>query len=444
MGDIFSPVIFVCIESKEHCRKYILYKGKPEYIESIPTHAAFSHICSYINILVENRKVFKVEKVRIGIIGIGNMGSGHAKIIYDNGVDGAVLTAVCDINPKRLDWAKETFGDGVKGFDNGETLVKSGEVDAVIVATPHYDHPEFAIMAMENGLHVLVEKPAGVYTKQVKDMNEAAKKSNKVFGIMFNQRTNPLYRKAKELIERGELGELKRTSWIITDWFRTQSYYNSGGWRATWAGEGGGVLMNQSPHQLDLWQWICGMPKRVRAFCSEGKFHDIEVEDDVTAYVEYENGATGVFITSTGDFPGTNRLEILGDLGKIVIENNKFLYWKNECSVKEYCYTSESGFFGPKTELQELDIEGENLQHLGVLRDWVSAIINDTPLLAPGIEGINGVTLCNAMYLSSWLDNWVDIPFDDDMYYEKLKEKISKSNYKKVVDEKTFNLDGTY
>lgn len=235
-----------------------------------------------------------MDNVKFGIVGLGNMGQGHILNFIAGGINNASITAVCDIKQDKLDWAKEALGEGVALYDNAEEMFSSADIDAVLIATPHYLHPPMAISALNHNLHILVEKPAGVYTKQVKEMNEAAQKSEKVFGIMFNQRTNPLYLKTRDLVSSGELGEIKRTIWIITDWYRTQKYYDSGEWRATWAGEGGGVLMNQSPHQLDLWQWICGMPVRVRAFCNIGKFHNIEVEDDVTAYVEYANGASMV------------------------------------------------------------------------------------------------------------------------------------------------------
>ncbi|MDF2988632.1 MAG: oxidoreductase [Eubacterium sp.] len=278
-----------------------------------------------------------MRKLRIGVIGIGNMGSYHVKCLNSGEVPDTELTAVCDISPERLEWARENLNEKVQCFDNASKLFNSGLVDGVIIAIPHYEHPSLAIEAFSYGLHVLTEKPAGVYTKQVREMNEAAAGSGKVFGIMYNQRTNPLYQKLREIIKSGELGEIKRTNWIITNWYRPQAYYNSGGWRATWAGEGGGVLINQCPHNLDLWQWTCGMPVRVRAFCNYGKYHDIEVEDDVTAYVEYENGATGVFITSTADAPGTNRFEITGDMGKLVIEDGRLNFWRNRCHTYGLC-----------------------------------------------------------------------------------------------------------
>jgi predicted dehydrogenase len=386
-----------------------------------------------------------VDKVRIGVVGIGNMGSAHAKYLAAGDVPNAELTAVCDINPKRLEWARDNLGEHIKLFENAETLFESKAVDAVIIATPHYDHPPLAISAFKRGLHVLIEKPAGVYTKQVREMNEVAEKSGKVFGIMYNQRTNPVYQKLRDLIKSGELGEIKRINWIITNWYRSQSYYDSGGWRATWAGEGGGVLINQCPHNLDLWQWICGMPRRVRAFCHYGKYHDIEVEDDVTAYMEYENGATGVFITTTGEAPGTNRFEIAGDRGKIVVEEGKLTFWRLRVSERQFNREYKGGFGSPECWKCEIPVHGVETAHRGITTNWVNAILKGTPLLAPGIEGIYGLTISNAMHLSSWLDDWVEIPFDEDLFYQKLKERIDSSKFKKdKKEDKVLDVEGTY
>lgn len=385
-----------------------------------------------------------MDKVRVGIIGIGNMGSGHAQSLITGKVPNAELTAVCDSKMERLEWAKQSFGEKVKRFNDTESFFQSKAFDAVFIVTPHYDHPTLAIQSLNAGYHTLIEKPAGVYTKAVREMNEVALKSNKVFAIMYNQRTNPLYRKLKDIIESGELGDLKRSVWIITDWYRPQSYYDSGGWRATWSGEGGGVLLNQDPHQLDLWRWMCGMPKRVRSFMSFGKYHDIEVEDDVTTYVEYENGATGVFITSTGEAPGTNRLEVTGDRGKIVIEHGKLTFWRLRVSEREFNRDFKGGFGSPECWKCEIPTEGDNSQHIGILRNWISAILNGTELIAPGIEGIHGLTLSNAMHLSAWTDSWVDIPLDEDLFYEKLQERIDNSTFNKNVRDLTLDVTGTY
>lgn len=385
-----------------------------------------------------------MDKVRVGIIGIGNIGVSHARHFIQRRVPGAELTAVCDINPQRLEWAEKHLGSDLKRFQSAEEMFAAGCVDAVVIATPHYDHPPLAVAAFEQGLHVLVEKPAGVYTKQVREMNEAAAKSGRVFSMMYNQRTNPLYQKVRDLVQSGEVGELKRVIWIITDWYRPQSYYDSGGWRATWAGEGGGVLLNQCPHQLDLWQWICGMPKRVRAFCYYGKYHDIEVEDDVTAYVEYENGATGLFITTTGETPGTNRLEISGDRGKIVVEGDQLTFWRLRIPERQFNAEYQGGFGRPEAWKCDVPADGDYPGHQGVLRNWVDAIRKGTPLLAPGEEGINGLILSNAMHLSDWTDSWIELPFDEDLFYEKLKERIASSTFTKDGGDRTLDVSGTF
>ncbi len=384
-----------------------------------------------------------MENVRMGIIGVGNMGSGHAKNITAGNIPGMVLTAIADISQARRDWAKENLPESVAIFSDAEEMMDSGLVDSIIVATPHYDHPVYVIKALNKGLNAISEKPAGVFTKAVREMNAVADASDKVFAIMFNQRTNCLYRKMREILQSGVLGEIKRTNWLITDWYRSQSYYDSGAWRATWSGEGGGVLMNQCPHNLDLWQWICGMPSKVRAFCHEGKWHNIEVEDDVTAYVEYPNGATGVFITSTGDMPGTNRFEVLCDGGKLVCEKDKLWMYKLEVGEKEFSATYKGGFGQPKYEVTEVETDGENLQHTGVLRAFTDTVLNGAPLVARGVEGINGLTIANAMQLSSWTGETVEIPLDEERYLAELKKKIAGSKAK-TVEERTFSTEGTY
>ncbi|MBR6809024.1 MAG: Gfo/Idh/MocA family oxidoreductase, partial [Clostridia bacterium] len=262
-----------------------------------------------------------MSKVKLGVIGIGGMGSGHVNNILSGKCPEIEVVAVADRRASRREWAEKTL-PGVQIFSEGKDLIAAKVCDAVLIATPHYQHPVLAKDAMAHGLHVMCEKPAGVYTLQVRDMIEEADKHPELtFGMMFNQRTNCVYRKMKEMIDGGEIGEMKRMSWLITDWYRTQFYYDSGAWRATWAGEGGGVLLNQCPHQLDLLQWLCGLPVKVQAKLHEGKWHDIEVEDDVTAYLEFENGATGVFVTSTGDGCGSNRFEVQMDGAKLVVEN---------------------------------------------------------------------------------------------------------------------------
>ncbi len=387
-----------------------------------------------------------MDEVRIGVAGIGGMGSNHCGYLTKgSGVAGARLAAVADVEPERLAWAQTGLGDGVIRFSTPEEMIASGEVDAVIIATPHYFHPPIAIAAFEAGLHVMSEKPAGVYTRQVKEMNAAAKKSGTVFSLMLNQRALGLTRKLKELVVSGELGEIQRTNYIITSWFRAQSYYDSGGWRATWAGEGGGVLANQCPHNLDLWQWICGMPSRMRSFCYFGKHHNIEVEDDVTAFVEYPNGATGVFVTTTGDAPGTNRLEITGDRGKIVAEGGKITFHRTEESASKFLKEWPNGFGSPGVWTCDVPPARGDGGHQTITTNWVQSIRDGgrTELMAPGVEGINAVELFNAMLLSTWTDSWIDIPVDGDLYYEELQKRVKNSKIKGGAD-RTMDVSGTF
>ncbi len=384
-----------------------------------------------------------MDTVRVGIIGLGGMGSNHAGYLSRGEIPGARLAAVCDVEPARLQNVSEKYGQDVQAFDSADALFEANCIDAVIVATPHYFHPPLVTQALERGYHAMSEKPAGVYTKQVRKMNEVAAKSDRVFGVMFNQRTRGDHQKLKELVESGELGEIKRTIYIINDWFRAQSYYDSGGWRATWAGEGGGVLANQCPHNLDLWQWICGMPERVRAFCHFGKYHDIEVEDDVTAYAEYANGATGVFITSTGEAPGTNRLEISADNGKVVLEGGKITFWRTRVPSSQFLKEWPNGFGSPEVWKCEVPFRGGGEEHRGITKNWVQAIRLGTPLLASGDEGIRGVELANAMMLSTWTDDWVDIPVDEERFYEELQKRVAQSEVKKEGG-KVMDVDGTF
>lgn len=366
------------------------------------------------------------------------MGSGHCQTILSGKVPNMKLAAVADIKQERRDWAKKNLPDDIPIFDSDKDLIASGICDAVMVVVPHYFHPEISIRAMQQGLHVLCEKPAGVYTRQVQEMNNVAEKSGKVFAIMFNQRTNPAFIKMHDLVRSGELGTIKRVNWIITDWYRTQAYYDSGEWRATWDGEGGGVLLNQCPHQLDLLQWICGMPIRVSAHCHIGKWHHIEVEDDVTAYLEYENGATGVFIASTGDAPGTNRFEIDLSGGQLIYADNHLTCYKLKEDERQFMYRCKIKMEKPKGEYIPMIIDADCPEHAGVMRAFAGKILNNTPLVADGREGIKGLTLSNAIYLSSWLGQMVNIPFDEAQYLQELNKRREKSVKKEHIKDTQF------
>lgn len=383
-----------------------------------------------------------MEVLRVGIIGIGNMGFAHAKCVFENRVNGMKLSALCDCDPQKLESAQRSF-TGVPLFSDYKKMTESGIIDAVIISTPHPLHSVMAINAFSHGLHVLVEKPADITISAAEKMNDAAQKSGKIFAIMFNQRTNPVFQQARRIVKSGQLGQLKRSVWIITNWYRTQSYYDSGSWRATWDGEGGGVLLNQAPHNLDLWQWICGMPTSVTAFCDIAKYHNIEVEDDVTLYTRYENGATGTFIASTGDCPGTNRLEITGTRGKIVLEDKKLRHWKLLRDERELCFDSNASYDDFKPEYSEYSPEASGESHTLILQNFANAVLKGEELISPGYEGINSLALSNAAYLSQWHGNReISLPFDRQEFDLLLQKKREQSVAKKAFSDIT--PDGVY
>lgn len=376
------------------------------------------------------------QKVRLGIVGYGTQGSAYARFITEGQVPHMNIGAVCDTDPSALDRAQENHPDAPR-YENYRHLLASGNVDAIVTCVPHYLHPEMGVAALEQGIPVLVEKPAGVYTRQVEELNKAAAAHPDVpFAIMFNQRNNSLYRRIKEIVDTGEIGAIRRTNWIITTWWRPQSYYDQSAWRATWGGEGGGVLMNQAPHQLDLWQWICGVPKSVYSKVSFGFRRDIEVEDEVTALVDYGNGATGTFVTATHDLTGTDRFEILGDQGKIVVDDSTIATITRltrpernisaDMNMQDVQKILMSGW-NPEQLMTTETIESDSAwgeQHIGVLENFAQHILDGTELLAPGSDGINGVRLANAIHLSAWKHQEVPLDFDPDEYLRLLNKRI--------------------
>jgi predicted dehydrogenase len=369
-----------------------------------------------------------MQDLRLGIIGLGNMGQFYAKAIAAGKIAHCQLAAVCDRDERQLG----RYLPG-RGFLESSELINSGEVDAILIATPHYSHTTIGIEALGSGLHVLMEKPLSVHKADCERLLAAHRGTKQVFATMFNQRTDPSYLKLREMIRKDELGTIRRINWIVTHWFRTAVYYASSGWRATWAGEGGGVLLNQSPHQLDLWQWLFGMPSKVRAFCQFGRYHDIEVEDDVTAYFEYDSGTTGVLITSTGEAPGTDRLEITAERGRVLIENDRFHWTRNEVPMSEFSEQSPDAFAKPATSETKIPLAGHGGQHNEVLQNFVDAILFGERLIAPAAEGIHSVELANAMLFSSDTDTTVSLPLNADLFERWLSDKIKNSSFRKDV-----------
>lgn len=388
-----------------------------------------------------------MEKVKYGIVGIGKQGSYYAKLMRDNRIKNAVLTAVADIAEDRRNWAKESLPN-VKVFNNEDELIQSGEVDAIIINTPHYQHPQIAIKALKKDINVLSDKPAGVYCKAVREAAEYAKenKPDLHFGLLLNQRTSKVYKAAKKIIQSGELGNLKRMVWIITDWYRPQAYYDQGGWRGTWEGEGGGVLINQDPHQLDLFTWLAG--EKIVSVWADAKTvgRNINVENDVTACCKFESGATGVFITSTHEAPGTNRLEISGDGGKIVVSGNswfnmKLEFIKNEVFETEFSKTNKGFMSKPKNSKSKVKFNiaeqfkllvTDRGQQTAVIQNFTDVILGkEKELIGKYEEGLNGLGFSNAIHLSAWTGKEIACPVDEEQYIKELNKRIEEEKNSK-------------
>lgn len=361
--------------------------------------------------------------VRVGIIGIGNIGSTHVARFERGDISGAVLSGICDTSPAVL-----ARHPDLPQWSDASAMINSGTVDAVIVATPHYAHTPICIEALERGLHVLVEKPLAVHVNDADRMIAAHRNPDQVFAIMFDTRTVPRYQAVREFLRSGRLGRIRRINWILTDWFRSDAYYASSSWRATWGGEGGGMLVNQLPHDLDLFQWLFGLPLRVRALCPIGKYHPIEVEDEVNAILEFADGATAVLTATTGEAPGTNRREIIGDNGRLLI-GDAIEFTSTEVPTSEWNRTTTEFFRGPSTQVEIIPAEGPGGRHTQVINQFVAAITEGTPLVAEAPEGRASVELANAIILSSQLDRTVELPLDADAFETWLADKRRTSTF---------------
>lgn len=368
------------------------------------------------------------ENVRLGIVGLGNMGKAHLANIRSGKVPGLRVTALCEsvgTLPNLI--------EGEHAFTDVNAMIHSGHIDAILICTPHFSHTTIGIEALKAGLHVLVEKPISVHKADCERLIAAHTNKKQVFAAMFNMRTNATFKKVKDLIDSGELGAIRRVHWEVTNWFRTNYYYATGGWRGTWKGEGGGVLMNQCPHNLDLFQWMFGMPQRIRGFCQFGRFHQVEVEDDVTAVLQYDSGLSATFVTSTGEAPGCNRLEISGEQGRLTVtDGTKIHFQRNRVQMSKFCMEAEAAFAMPESWHMDIPVDNSGGQHVEILQNFTNAILKDEKLLSPAEEGIRSVELANAILLSTWQDKTIELPMSSADYEGLLIEKGEKSTFQKT------------
>ncbi len=352
----------------------------------------------------------------------------HIKNIQDGKVPNCEIACVCD--EKYIDPVKFA---GLKAYSSVDEMLKDSDAEAVLVATPSFNHFALAKKALLAGKHVLIEKPIALTSLEAKEIVELAKSLGKTCGIMLNQRTTPMYARIKELVASGELGKINRASWFMTNWYRPQIYFTSSNWRGTWKGEAGGALINQSIHNIDIFAWVFGMPQKLRAWCKFGKYHNIEVEDEATAYFEFPNDMTATFATATGEFPGTNRLEIAADRGFVVAENDKLTITRFD-SLRDYTLNTKYTFGTPESTTTVETFDGKGEQHSGVLANFAAAVDSGAKFDFDAQQGYNSVCLANAMLMSSWTNSDVDFPFDDAAYAKLLAEKTASSKLREKVD----------
>ena len=368
------------------------------------------------------------ENVRLGIVGLGNMGKAHLANIRAGKVPGLCVTALCE----SVGTLPQLIA-GEHAFTDVNAMIHSGHINAILICTPHFSHTTIGIEALKAGLHVLVEKPISVHKADCERLIAAHTNKKQIFAAMFNMRTNATFKKVKDLIDSGELGAIRRVHWEVTNWFRTNYYYATGGWRGTWKGEGGGVLMNQCPHNLDLFQWMFGMPQRIRGFCQFGRFHQVEVEDDVTAVLQYDSGLSATFVTSTGEAPGCNRLEISGEQGRLTVtDGTKIHFQRNRVPMSQFCMEAEAAFAMPESWHMEIPVDSSGGQHVEILQNFTNAILKDEKLLSPAEEGIRSVELANAILLSTWQNKTIELPMSSADYERLLIEKGEKSTFQKT------------
>lgn len=367
---------------------------------------------------------------RLGVIGLGNIAAQHIENVRSGQVADCVLAAVCSRHAPATDL-------GVPHFSDYNALINSGLCDAVLIATPTFEHAAMGEAALRAGLHVMMEKPLGLSVAEGEALVRLLPEDGapaQVFALMLNQRTDPLFLAMREVMQSGALGEITRTHWTMTNWFRPEIYFQVSDWRATWAGEGGGLLVNQCIHNLDIFQWLCGLPRSVQAFCQFGRHHEIEVEDEVTAYFEYANGASGVFVGSTGEAPGVNRFDIVGDAGALHFDGERLLQTTNTPATAQFNAQTRQMFGMPETKTRDITPDRTGNQHAQVLSNFTAAILRAEPLIAPAQDGLHSLALANAMLLSTWEAGAVRLPLDGERYEHALRQRMAGSSLREKKD----------
>lgn len=368
------------------------------------------------------------SNLRLGVIGLGNIAQQHINNIIEQRVAQCRVTALCSRQPSELTSALQ-----LRHFERYQDLIDSGECDAVLIATPTFSHAAIGAYALQAGLHVMMEKPIGLSVQEGERLC-ALQKPGQQFALMLNQRTDPLFIAMRDCIQGGELGQITRCHWTMTNWFRPEIYFQVSDWRATWQGEGGGLLVNQCIHNLDIFQWLCGMPEKLTAFCRFGRYHDIEVEDEATAYLQYANGASGVFVGSTGEAPGVNRLDIIGEKGSLHFDGVGLMQTKNTPATRQFSRDTLDTFGMPESSTRDITPDRAVNQHSVVMTNFVNAVLHDEPLIATASEGLYSLAMANAMLLSTWENRPIDFPLDSGVYQRALNQRLANSELRQKSD----------
>lgn len=377
--------------------------------------------------------------VRLGIIGVGNIGLQHANNILSGVIQGCIITALSTRGSCPL--AEQL---NIPQYSDYKELIDRQVCDAVIVAAPTCSHLEIGCYALSRGLHVLMEKPIGLSVAEGERMLKLVQPAQ-VFGLMLNQRADPVFVAMKKKMDENILGSLQRINWTMTNWFRPEIYFQASNWRATWAGEGGGLLVNQCIHNFDILQWICGMPRSIQGFCGFGKYHNIEVEDEATAFFEYENGATGSFIGSTGEAPGVNRFDIIGDQGMLSYDGEKLLHFENRPPTSQFSQTTSEMFGQPEVCITDLSVRSPVNQHAIILQNFINAISSNESLIAPAEEGLKSLTIANAILLSAWDREQIQIPMESARFHKALNARRDQSRLRVASEaEVNINIDASF
>lgn len=364
--------------------------------------------------------------IRVALIGVGAMGKKYALMLSENRINNMMLSAVCARSDSNKGWIKENLKEDILFYESTEELFNHADgFDAVLIVTPHKEHPRLALEAFKHKKHVFCDKPAGITVSEAHAMNEAAEKAGTIYAMMFHNRSFPVYQELKKMLMERDLGDILRILFISSKNFRTNFYHKSSTWRSSFKGEGGGMLINQGTHSLDIWQWLFGMPEAIYAKIPFGKYNDFLVDDEATILMEYPGKVTGTFIMSTGEAFNGEKLEVVGTKGRVVIEDNQMSYWKNDVDSRIYGKTSEENSKDKiHTEFKKIEFAAPENAYIKMFENFYNAIVSGEALIAPGEEGDKSLTLVNAAYLSAWKKEEVRLPFSEKEYEDYLKKMI--------------------